>query len=96
MKKMSYPTAPGMGNLKGPGLEQIPEPTRRPKLPAGKIRGTGPRGAMSHGSPLTASYDSRPLPGDNRPGATRPGPAKNPKLPSDAMGPRNPRKKSGL
>lgn len=59
--------------LEGAGFEQIPSPGENQGKPksGGSIQGSGKGGAVSKASPFTASYDSRPQPGDMKPGATR-------------------------
>ena len=58
------------GSLVGLGVEGRPSPSEK-QGKSGGSSGLGKGGAVTKGSPLTASYDSRPLPGDNKPGATR-------------------------
>jgi hypothetical protein len=57
--------------LGGACVEGIPLPGEKSNLNKGnKIEGT-PSAGVTKANPLAASYDSRPLSGDNKPGATR-------------------------
>lgn len=58
--------------LEGVGFEQRPSPgENQGKKGSGGERNRGKGGAVTKANPFSASYDSRPLPGDMKPGSTR-------------------------